>query len=404
MTLAEQPDTSAEPQITAAKVRAHLCGLIAFWGRSQDHEIGGFHVYRDSDGSCYSSGRHKGDYRPLIIQARLLYNFSEGMRAGIPDSAAYAAHAYDYIHNHLRTSHGWYGSRYAGDLTGGDLLDTYSNSFAIIGLARYAQATKDREILAQALELLQLIEDHCAPQGLAAGVAGYADAPAADAKRSSWRRGGTMGRHSGNALLHVTEAIARLHDAGAPDMAPRLQALRDFFQRWILDPHSYSVFDVFADGWEQPNRNYPSDFGHALEWIDFFRSVPDCALSEATERAIADSALEHGLADTGLFQARYHHPEGACAGSVDFWHQTEAVNTMRRMAIVTGDEHYRNAGRRLLAAYFRYFVDADDGVFSLMDVNGVVLSRYKGDHWKCDYHPVRMVMGLLEDDGGLLPC
>ena len=67
----------------------------------------------------------------------------------------------------------------------------------------------------------------------------------------------------------------------------------------------------------------------------------------------------------------------------------EAVKAFCAAARLFGEPH-GDAFRRTADFYFAKFLDADGGVFSAVDRNGVALSRMKGHAWKADYHSLRM--------------
>ncbi|MFW5846481.1 MAG: AGE family epimerase/isomerase [Planctomycetota bacterium] len=373
-------------------IRHHLSGLLDLWAGQRD-ETGGFHCSIRGDGS-----RREVWLKPVLIQARLLYNFSEGIRLGLAGSAAQAEHAWRYLREQAVGPHGWYHSFYKGERVGGDVLDVYSNSFVALAMARYGQVTGERTPIEEAHRLLAEIRRQCCPAPIAeAGVLGqhHRAGEAVD-----WRHGALMPRYSGNALLHFTEAVVRLHDADpGPELVALVQDLRTFFLARILDPELYIVYDHFHGDWTRPHRGRCSELGHALEWVDFFRCVPGCALPPAVERGILERAAGAVLPN-GLFQSGFYQPECRSAGPVDFWVQVEAVKGFNLGYALLGAP-YDELCRRCLTAYFRCFVDEDGAVFETCDPNEVVLDRDKGGYWKCDYHSVRMCVDLIERSDGI---
>ena len=86
---------------------------------------------------------------------------------------------------------------------------------------------------------------------------------------------------------------------------------------------------------------------------------------------------------------QFYLTERRCAGQASFWTQSEAVKGFCLGTRLFG-EPYGGAFRRTADFYFTRFLDADGGVFSSVDRNGVAPSRRKGHAWKADYHSLRM--------------
>ena len=358
----------------------HFEGILRYWERCRDRERGGFHHLIDSTGTVVpTSGR------VVLIQARQLYNYAEGIRAGVDFSRDPAEHLYDFLTNSLRTPGGWYTSLVDEKLFSPDGLDTYMNLFVVIAMARYAQATGRADVRAEAWRLFRLVEEKTIVGDLRTdGVLGC------------WGEGergfAPIGKFAGNNVLHYLEAVVCLRDAGLEaQLGERVFAVRDFFLARILDPKETVTFDAFRDGFHDPDRRpgaYAS-LAHGLEWFGFFREWPGAELPEATERAILDKALQNAVQPNGAFMDQFFLTERQCAGAASFWTQSEAVKAFGLGARLFG-EPYGDAFRRTAEFYFAKFLDADGGVFSAVDRNGVALSRMKGHAWKADYHSLRM--------------
>ena len=375
----------------------HLEEILRFWQRARDTESGGFHSFIDSSGRV-----HETSQKLLLIQGRLLYSYAEGMLRGWEFCASEASCLHEFIRDSLRTPEGWYASIRRGSFWPRGTLDTYTNLFAVIGLAKYAQATRRAEVLEQAWSLLRLIEDKTIDGDLAQSglVGGWRDETVDDGHRRSRRK-----THSGNVNLHYLEALGCLRDAGiSEDLLPRVGKVREFFGRFILDRQRWITFDSFYGGYDKPfvDPGAHASMAHALEWVWFFRRFDGMALDEDVERGLLDAATERCLRDDGLFEDAYYLAEQRTAGGAVFWPQVEAAATLNVAAAVYGAP-YDEALRRVVDYYFRKFVDSDGGVFSEIDRNGVVTDRLKGGFWKCDYHSVRMCVEILQRADGVLP-
>ncbi len=360
--------------------RGHFEGILRYWERCRDRKGGGFHHLIDSTGTAIPTPN-----RVVLIQARQLYNFAEGIRAGYGFCRDHADHLYDFLTSALRTPGGWYTSLMDGQLSSSNALDTYMNLFVVLAMARYAQATGRAGVRDEAWRLFRLVEEKTIPGDLRAnGVLGC------------WGEGergfAPIGKYAGNNVLHYLEALVCLRDAGLEaQLGDRVFAVRDFFLARILDPMETVTFDAFRDGFHDPDRRpgaYAS-LAHGLEWFGFFREWPGAELPAPIERAILDKALQNAVQDNGAFVDQFFLTERRCAGAASFWTQSEAVKAFCVAARLFG-EPYGDAFRRTAEFYFGKFLDADGGVFSSVDRNGVATSRMKGHAWKADYHSLRM--------------
>lgn len=368
----------------------HFEGILRYWTRCRDRERGGVHHLIDSTGAVIPSPD-----RIVLIQARQLYNYAEGIRAGLEFCREPAEHLYGFLVESLRVPGGWYTSLVNDRLFSPDGLDTYMNLFVVLAMARFAQAAGRADVRDEAWRLFRLIEEKTIPGSLRAdGVLGG---------WGSGERGfAPIGMFAGNNVLHYLEALVCLRDAGLEAaLGDRVFAVREFFLARILDPAESVTFDAFRAGFHDPDRRpgaYAS-LAHGLEWFGFFREWPGAELPAAVERAILGQALANAVQPTGCFLDQFYLTERQCAGAASFWTQSEAVKAFGLAARLFG-EPYGDAFRRTAEFYFTKFLDADGGVFSAVDRNGVATSRMKGHAWKADYHSLRMcVEGMRSEHG-----
>ncbi len=387
--------------ITRDQVEEHFKGIVKNWSLRWNDELGGFDYGVRSNGETYN----RGNRRPLLIHARLLYNFSEALLHGLDEYAAIAERCYTFIYEKMSTEFGWYASvgelKHPGRDERGDrpseMLDTYDNTFVVIAFAKYKKATGRSDVGEEAVRLLELINKECASADIAEnGVRSIGG-------KIEGTRFGMWGGCSGNTMLHYLEALVNLHEADLGDHKQDIDAVRSLFLKYIYSAEHHMIYDGFRKSFADPYnaRGAHGSQGHALEWIDFFRVIDGCALPETVERDLLDHAAQRAIADTGLFVNYYYYTEGKAAGPVDFWGQPEAAKAYNLAADIYGGE-YAAIGQRLLKAYFTYFVDEDQGVFYECDRNGVLTDARKGGRWKCDYHSLRMCVDLLDREGGFL--
>ena len=369
----------------------HFDSILRFWADSADAEGHGYHHNRDWNGDVCP-----GPQRNLLIHARLLYMYAEGVRLGHGFAREHADNLRAFLEGHLRDDEGGYGSRNGTEWRTPGILSTYDNLFVVIGLGRYAEATDSAEARAEAWRLLNMIETRCAPDGIENGLRGYAgtDAPPP---------GSRLGFYTGNINLHYLEALCCLQRAGQGEVGDRLKKIRSFFHSRILDESRWITHEDFAESYAHPRvePGAASSLAHALEWVDFFREA-DLPLDPETERGLMRKALEHGVDSDGFFRDSFYLFEGRAAGAATFWTQVEAAKTFNRASAFDPSGPWADAAKRVADYYFGHFVDPDGGVFSRVDRTGVVTSRSKGYKWKCDYHSVRLCVEALEREGGAL--
>jgi cellobiose epimerase len=392
----------------------HLEDILRFWERAiDDKDMGGFHTYLGYTGGIMDYIR----YRPLTIQARQLYNHSEGLRQGFDFALRGAEHVYKYIRESMLTQNGWYTTVYEQEQTSPERMDTYDNMFVVIGMGRYAEATGRKDVMEEALRLflqveeMTLIDGDLPREGLIGSVK---DEQAAETKTNlrhrRFSRHKRKGHYTGNSNLHYLEAMAVLDHAfkARPEFADlkidfrqRVEALRDFFMRYIYDAQRNLTFDAFRDGFNEP-FDIPGavvSLAHGLEWVGFFRSFDGLHLDEEVERALLEKGRLDGLKDDGLFEDYFYLAENETARGGSFWPQVEAVLTFNAAAGIYG-QPYDEAFHRAATYYFEHFIDPEGGVHMYIDRNGVVTKRSKGDRWKCDYHSVRMCIDVIEREKG----
>lgn len=369
------------------RFREHFEGILHFWERARDRERGGFHHLIDASGTVIP-----GNNKVILIQARLLYNYAEGLLAGLDFCQEPAGALYDFISGSMRTPGGWYTSITEGRLFSPAGLDTYMNLFVVLAMARYAQATGRADVREEAWRLLEVVEGKTVigqdPRNGLLGCWGEGE-----------RGFAPIGRFAGNNVLHYLEALICLREAGLESrLGARVGAVRDFFLARILSRTELVTYDAFLEGFDNPDRRpgaYVSQ-AHGLEWFGFFRAWPGAELPREVERGLLDTALHNALQPDGNFTDAFFLTEQQCAGTASFWTQSEAVKAFCLAQRLYGAP-YDDAFQRTADYYFTRFLDRDGGVFSSVDRNGVATSRMKGHAWKADYHSLRMCVEAMKD-------
>ncbi|MFW5830425.1 MAG: AGE family epimerase/isomerase [Planctomycetota bacterium] len=369
-------------------LQQHFHALIDFWGSKRIPDHPGFHSLFD-----HQARNILPQLENVLMQGRLLYVFAEGIRAGHEQASEHARYLLALLPERYRNDRGWYCSRYDGSFCNPHILDSYSNLFVVMGLARYHQATGDAWAGMEAWRLFRCIETVCSNGALAdGGILGHNDE--ADRLIGYFKSGTCMPKYSGNVLLHYLECLARLQDAGlGEDLAQRAQQLRALFLRHTYCQDHGCTVDYYDGGWDRYDLHRTGQLGHTMEWVDFFSSFPEARLPEALERRILDDAVRLGLRANGIFQSNYYFRQRCCGGLTDFWMQPEATKVFNMAAGWYG-EPYAEAALRCWRAYREFFIAPDGGVYYQIDGDGVIVNEIKGSAWKCDFHAIRMLADL----------
>ena len=352
---------------------------IPFWTSLRDDEYGGFYGTVDFD--------HKVEKRAdkgCILNSRILWFFSaarllfdelaadsDGVvlkNRGAEELKRYSAlcleqarHAYEFLKKaFLDRKYGGVFWAVTFDGQPSDTLKhTYCISFAIYGLAAYFDASGDREAFDTAMEMSDLLEEHCTDD------VGYLEAFNRDftpADNEELSENGVMADKTMNTLLHVFEAqtellrvirkrfpaipgpsssekgFSRGNASMAAKMANRMKFVLDIFAGKIYNP-GLRRLEVFFD------KDYTSiidlhSYGHDIEasWlIDRGLEVLSDVDYSGEIGEITMNLAEH------IYERAYvqHSLLNECENGVDdikriWWVQAEAVVGFMHAASRTG--------------------------------------------------------------------
>ena len=180
--------------------------LLPFWEGLRDEEYGGFYGYMDYDLSL-----DKKAVKGCILNSRILWFFSNAYLTLRDETVLpYAKHAFLFLRDHCmdRDNGGVYWSLTFDGKPEDTTKHTYNQAFAIYALSSYYDASGDRQALALAKGLFELIEEQCKDEY------GYLEAfnvrfePEDNEKLSE---NGVMAEKTMNTLLHVLEAYTELY-------------------------------------------------------------------------------------------------------------------------------------------------------------------------------------------------
>jgi mannose/cellobiose epimerase-like protein (N-acyl-D-glucosamine 2-epimerase family) len=296
--------------------------------------------------------------RTTLVAARLTYVFSHAhiLDPEGPGLAA-AEHGYRFMMERCADGDGRFRHAIAADGTTIDgRADLYDLAFVLFACAWYARATGTRDPLGRAEQVMGFIERH-----LAAPHGGFAEDD----------RGALPRRQ--NPHMHLLEACHALAEAsGEQRWLDRASRLVELLRARLIDPATGTLGEFFAADWRPAEGPAGAlrEPGHHLEWVWLLhhhaRLTGDRQATEIAER-FHRFALDHG-------QVRSSEGWPIVLDEIDaggtpvaptrlLWPQTEAIKAEAARLEFLGEASARRRLDDHLTAVFRYWLDADTGIW-----------------------------------------
>lgn len=464
------------------EVREHLCRrLIPFWAKLRDRQYGGYYGWMDSRLKV-----EREAVKGCILNSRILWFFSnawmclgaeetaDGSGSGMGQCGAEPGLSKDGLADVLQECADWAyrflrdkcvdadkgGVYWSLDYKGqpeDTTKHTYNQAFAVYALSSYYRAFRDREALALAESLIEVIETECFDEH------GYKEAldrefhPIANDKLSE---NGVMADRTMNTLLHVMEAyteyllacreteqggneqLAQASEAGTGNGAdgqdwkgdiqeqthPRTGDAREQAHPWTGSAQTASaweqvvagklewILDLIADRVYNPalhrqevffNLDMESlidlhSYGHDIEaaWL-----IDRCLETLGEERLTEKLTPVIRSLEREVYEKAYtkHSLANECeCGVVDakrvWWVQAEGVVGFFNAYQKTGQLRYLAAAEDIWQFIRTYLVDErpEGEWFWYTDENGApALEKPIVEPWKCPYHNGRMCMEIM---------
>lgn len=369
--------------------------IAPFWLKyAPDEKHGGFHGLVTNDLSI-AERAEKG----IILNARILWTFSRASRLYQDDDfRRMAERAYRYLTAHfVDRKHG--GVFWTVDYLGTPLerkKRVYAQAFALYALVEFYSASHEREALAEALEIFNLLELHCRDHL----HDGYFETFEADWTLASDQRLSAVDmdeKKSMNTHLHLMEAYATLLVAVEDrEIKDRLRAVTNIFLNRIIHPRDYYLQMFFDETWAC--KSTQRSFGHDIEasWLlcEAAEVLGEREMLELVRKValkMAESVYENGLdADGSLL---YEAEAGRITNDEKtWWTEAEAVVGFVNAYDLSGAKHFLVAARRAWAFIKRSLIDRENGEWFWKTArDGTPSSDMpKLSQWKCPYHNGRM--------------
>ena len=419
--------------------------VIPFWEGLADPERGGFFGVLDN-----ALVLHKDADRGCILNSRILWFFANlYLKFKKEEYLNYAENAYDYLCTHFLDKEygGVFWSVTADGAPAETLKHTYNQAFAIYGLSSYYAASGNRDALALAWNLFQVIESRCRDTD------GYLEAftrefgPMENDKLSE---NGVMAARTMNTLLHVMEAYTELYRVAAVregeeedaflyeirnEVEDRITEILHIFRDEIYNEKRRRM-EVFFDA-EYNSLIDLYSYGHDIEtaWLidrtvevlelggtEFDLSHITGALIEEVYRSAYDGYVptEDDRMDwtaAGVNKAFFtresriwmegqigHSLPAECENGVNdenrvWWVECEAIIGFINGYQRTGDEKYLTAAKEIWRYTKAYLVDRREGScwYGYIHADGTPEpAKNIADEWTCPYHSGRMWLEVLK--------
>ena len=371
--------------------------ILNYWQTLKDPN-GGFYGEADSAAEIQYSAP-----RGAILNARIMWAFAAAYRTFKKTEYLVAAvHARDYFLEHF-CDHRNGGVYWSVDASGKRLdakKQLYAQAFGIYGMSELYRATKDDEVLKNAINLFRIVESRFKDKE----NGGYIEAltreftPLEDMSLSAHdiNADKTMNSH-----LHLLEAYANLYQVWPdPDLRDAVNDLLDIICTKVMAPTGHLQLYFRRDWSVLPGG---ISYGHDIEtsWL-----ILECASVlhdvDAVNRVRPAALLMGKAGNEGLRSDGSMMYEKLADGTLDlsrqWWVLAESVVGNLWLWKYHGD--LAAADRALSTwAYIRdNLVDYDNGDwFWFVAPDGTPdKSSPKAGFWKCPYHNTRMCLQVLE--------
>lgn len=397
--------TQEERRRMATEMSANLTeNILPYWIEKMTDPRGGY--YGRIDGN---EVLHTDAPKGAIMHARILWTMAAAYNATKDGRYLRAAkHAYEYILRYFIDRE--FGGIYQSVDWEGRPLDTkkqfYAIAFVIYGMAEYYMATKNNDVLNEAISLFHIIEKYSRDRELG----GYIEA-----KNRDWSEAGDMrlsdkdanACKTMNTHLHILEAYSALYRIWHDErLKEALESLIEIFSDKITDKKTHHLGLFFDRNWKRQDGEI--SYGHDIEASWLLLEAAEALGNEETvekvkklTRKIADAALEGRCTDGSIVYER--HKSGSYDNEKHWWVQAEAVVGqlyLWKYHKIAGQD---DSARQTWDYIKNNLLDTVNGewYWSILPAGEVNRKDDKAGYWKCPYHNGRMIMEscrLLTDD------
>ena len=373
--------------------------ILQYWMDNAPAENGGFIGRILSDNT-----RVLNAPRGSVLNARILWTFSAAYnQLRNPEYLVFADIGFDYITKYFIDKK--QGGVFWMLDSEGNPLDTkkqiYALAFTIYALSEYYIATNNRDALAHAIDLFEVIEKYSFDKN----KNGYFEAYSHDWKLLTDFRLSDKDANEAktmNTHLHIMEAYTLLYKIWPDDfLKKQLTNLVSLHFNRILNKEQTHFNLFFDEAWNL--KSHEISYGHDIEGAWLMQEAAAVLgnielIKQAEEIAvkIADATLNEGIAADGAILN-----EGTKAGVTndnrDWWPQAEAMVGFVNAWQNTKDPKY------LTAAFNCWFFTKNHIISHTGEwwwgVNAMLVPQINEDKvgpWKCPYHNSRACIEILK--------
>jgi mannobiose 2-epimerase len=337
-----------------------------------------------------------------ILNSRILWFFSNAYTTiHDEDCLVHASYSFEFLKNAFydRENGGVYWSVTYDGKSKDDTKHTYNQAFAIYALASFYGASKNKEALQLAYDIMEKVETFCKDEG------GYLEAfdryfkPQSNEKLSE---NGVMASRTMNTLLHVFEAYTELYlvDKNSK-VADRMKWMLDIFSEKVYNPKERRL-EVFFDQ-DMNSLIDLNSYGHDIEasWL-IDRGVevlddPNYAdkITPIT-KDLADHIHSVAMDEASLFN---ECEDGKVDTKKVWWVQAEAIlGFLNGYQKDSSKTEYLTSVGKIWDFTKTYMVDHREGSewFNELYKDGTpITTKEIVGPWKCPYHNGRMCFEVI---------
>lgn len=372
--------------------------IIPFWNRLRDNEYGGF--YGEASGNGVANPKA---VKGAIYNSRILWFYSEAfLTLGDESLLENATHMYEFMTKYCidREYGGVYWSVNYDGTVNDAVKHCYNQTFAIYALSNYYAASGNKEALAEAMSLFNIIEEKCRD------AEGYLESfkrDFTDDRNDKLSENNVIAERTMNTLLHVLECYTLLYSVSS-DIRVRdsLILILEYFRSHIYDSKNGQC-KVFFDKEYNPIIDLDS-YGHDIEASWLITKACDVLGDDNISRrmypvimGLAKGALERGI-DRKYMAMNNECENGVLNTKKVWWAQAEAVTGFYNAYELNNScTEYRDMSENVWNFIKQYVIDSNTGewVEDIYDADNIDYSQRLAHPWKGPYHNGRMCMEMI---------
>ncbi|HPX72253.1 MAG TPA: AGE family epimerase/isomerase [Acholeplasmataceae bacterium] len=370
-----------------------LNNIIPFWNSMVDYKYGGFYGAYDLKNKIIEDAP-KG----LVYISRILYSYSE-LYFEFEDSIYLenATHAYKFLTEKLydNKNKGFYWScEYDGKVLD-NTKHLYGQTFALYGLSAYYKASKSKEAIEHAKEIVKIIGEN-----LVDFPKNYCEEYSINFKpqKNNLLKGyNIIPEITTNTLLHLAEGLGLYYEVTKDDIAKKYVKL--LFQT------------IFETGYDQKNKNLYQflnyklesvidvySYGHNLEvsWL-FHEIMEQCEINNELwfnycinlfDKSF-DLAYQNGYIINETVNSKTDY-------SAIWWIQAESLAALVNINQIKPNEKYEDAIKSITKFILNNFTSPGlDWHWGINQDRSIQTRHGISEMWKANYHNVRAILRIL---------